>query len=216
MADSPKEAEAAQALFCAIVDLKGAPLPTNIPNYIVFKQQYKREINAVRRKVVIPGVTESGIEKLLLKDNEWFLSSVNIANKILKETKRLAAKTHQKIKPPGLDLFYVRGDRNIMENIETLWKLTNENVKRANKVDGKNALTFNNINKWSPADIYLASANAQRIFKKLSQGQQVSVKVGNFMITSADNFQDFSVLNLLIKHMIDMGCLLYTSDAADE
>tara|TARA_B100001778_G_scaffold32967_1_gene23875 strand:- start:158 stop:1558 length:1401 start_codon:yes stop_codon:yes gene_type:complete len=208
MADSPKEAEAAQALFCAIVDLKGAPLPTNIPNYIVFKQQYKREINAVRRKVVIPGVTESGIEKLLLKDNEWFLSSVNIANKILKETKRLAAKTHQKIKPPGLDLFYVRGDRNIMENIETLWKLTNENVKRANKVEGKNALTFNNINKWSPADIYLASANAQRIFKKLSQGQQVSVKVGNFMITSADNFQDFSVLNLLIKHMIDMGELL--------
>ena len=40
MADSPKEAEAAQALFCAIVDLKGAPLPTNIPNYIVFKQKY--------------------------------------------------------------------------------------------------------------------------------------------------------------------------------
>ena len=208
MADSPKEAEAAQALFCAIVDLKGAPLPTNIPNYIVFKQKFKREINAVRRKVVIPGVTESGIEKLLLKDNEWFLSSVNIANKILKETKRLAAKTHQKIKPPGLDLFYVRGDRNIMENIEKLWKLTNENVKRANKADGKNALTFNNINKWSPADIYLASANAQRTFKKLAEGQQVSIKVGNFMITSADNFQDFSVLNLLIKHMIDMGELL--------
>ena len=208
MADSPKEAEAAQALFCAIVDLKGAPLPTNIPNYIVFKQKFKREINAVRRKVVIPGVTESGIEKLLLKDNEWFLSSVNIANKILKETKRLAAKTHQKIKPPGLDLFYVRGDRNIMENIEKLWKLTNENVKRANKVDGKNALTFNNINKWSPADIYLASANAQRTFKKLAEGQQVSIKVGNFMITSADNFQDFSVLNLLIKNMIDMGELL--------
>ena len=208
MADSPKEAEAAQALFCAIVDLKGAPLPTNIPNYIVFKQKFKREINAVRRKVVIPGVTESAIEKLLLKDNEWFLSSVNIANKILKETKRLAAKTHQKIKPPGLDLFYVRGDRNVMENIETLWKLTNENVKRANKIDGKNALTFNNINKWSPADIYLASANAQRTFKKLVQGQKVSIKVGNFMITSADNFQDFSVLNLMIKHMIDMGELL--------
>ena len=147
MADSPKEGEAAQALFCAIVDLKGAPFPSNIPNYIVFKQKYKREINTVRRKVVTPGVTESGIEKLLLKDNDWFLSSINIANKILKETKRLAAKTHQKIKPPGLDLFYVRGDRNVMENIELLWKKTNENVKRANKVDGKNALTYNNINK---------------------------------------------------------------------
>ena len=128
-----------------------------------------------------------------------------------KETKRLAAKTHQKIKPPGLDLFYVRGDRNIMENIEKLWKLTNENVKRANKTDGKNALTFNNINKWSPADIYLASANAQRTFKKLAEGQQVSIKVGNFMITSADNFQDFSVLNLLIKHiMVDLLVELMT------
>ena len=37
MADSPKEGEAAQALFCAIVDLKGTPFPP-IPNYIVFKQ----------------------------------------------------------------------------------------------------------------------------------------------------------------------------------
>ena len=78
MADSPKEGEAAQALFCAIVDLKGAPFPSNIPNYIVFKQKYKREINTVRRKVVTPGVTESGIEKLLLKDNDWFLSSINM------------------------------------------------------------------------------------------------------------------------------------------
>ena len=208
MADSPKEAEAAQALFCAIVDLKGAPFPSSIPNYIVFKQKYKREINAVRRKVVTPGVTESGIEKLLLKDNDWFLSSINIANKILKETKKLAAKTHQKIIPPGLDLFYVRGDRNVMENIELLWKTTNENVKRANKVDGKNALTYNNINKWSPADIYLASADAQRNFKKLATGQKVSIKIGNFMITSINNFQDFSVLNLLIKHMIDKGDLL--------
>ena len=31
MADSPKQAEAAQALFSAVVDLKGTPLPTNIP-----------------------------------------------------------------------------------------------------------------------------------------------------------------------------------------
>lgn len=208
MADSPKEGEAAQALFCAIVDLKGKLLPTNIPNYIVFKQTYRREINMVRRKVVTPGVSESGIERLLLKDNDWFLSSVNIANKIFTETKRLAAKTHQRISPKGLDLFYVRGDRNVMDNIEKLWKMTNNNVKRANKTDGKNALTYNNINKWSPADIYLASADAQRNFKKLASGQSVSIKVGNFKITSVDNFQDFSVLNLLIKHMIDKGDLL--------
>ena len=116
-------------------------------------------------------------EKLLLTDNDWFLSSINIANKILKETKKLAAKTHQKIIPPGLDLFYVRGDRNVMENIELLWKTTNENVKRANKVDGKNAHTYNNINKWSPADIYFASAKAKKIFNELANDSET--KKGN-------------------------------------
>jgi len=208
MADSPKEAEAAQALFCAIVDLKGAPFPSDIPNYIVFKQKYKREINTVRRKVVTPGVTESGIEKLLIKDNDWFLSSINIANKIFTETKRLAAKTHQKIKPPGLDLFYVRGDKNVMDSIQTIFKYTTDRVRDANKTQGKNTLEFANINKWSPADIYLASKDAQRNLKKLAAGQKVNIKIGNFKINSIDNFQDYSVLNLLIKHMIDKGDLL--------
>ena len=207
MADSPKEGEAAQALFCAIVDLKGTPFPP-IPNYIVFKQNYRREINTVRRKVVTPGVTESGIEQLLLRDNDWFLSSINIANKIFTETKRLAAKTHQKIKPPGLDLFYVRGDKNVMDSIQTIFKYTTDRVRDANKTQGKNTLEFANINKWSPADIYLASKDAQRNLKKLAAGQRVNIKIGNFRINTIDNFQDYSVLNLLIKHMIDKGDLL--------
>ena len=183
MADSPKEGEAAQALFCAIVDLKGTPFPP-IPNYIVFKQNYRREINTVRRKVVTPGVTESGIEQLLLRDNDWFLSSINIANKIFTETKRLAAKTHQKIKPPGLDLFYVRGDKNVMDSIQTIFKYTTDRVRDANKTQGKNTLEFANINKWSPADIYLASKDAQRTLKKLATGQRVSVKIGKFEINT--------------------------------
>tara|TARA_S200000501_G_C20790004_1_gene729071 strand:+ start:43 stop:1440 length:1398 start_codon:yes stop_codon:yes gene_type:complete len=207
MADSPKEGEAAQALFCAIVDLKGTPFPP-IPNYIVFKQNYRREINTVRRKVVTPGVTESGIEQLLLKDNDWFLSSINIANKIFTETKRLAAKTHQKIKPPGLDLFYVRGDKNVMDSIQTIFKYTTDRVRDANKTQGKNTLEFANINKWSPADIYLASKDAQRNLKKLAAGQKVNIKIGNFRINTINNFQDYSVLNLLVKHMIDKGDLL--------
>ena len=208
MADSPKEGEAAQALFCAIVDLKGSPFPSNIPNYLAFKQKYKREISIVRRKVVTPGVGQNGIEQLLLKDNDWFLSSINIANKIFTETKRLAKKTHQKIKPPGLDLFYVRGDKNVMDSIQTIFKYTTDRVRDANKNQGKRALEFANINKWSPADIYLASKDAQRTLKKLATGQRVSVKIGKFEINTIDNFQDYSVLNLLIKNMIDKGDLL--------
>ena len=62
MADSPKQAEAAQALFSAIVDYRGAPLTYNIDNYIQFQEQYKREIRAVSRKVVTPGVSRQAIE----------------------------------------------------------------------------------------------------------------------------------------------------------
>jgi len=53
MADSPKQAEAAQALFSAIVDYRGAPLPYTIDNYIEFQEQYKREIRAVKRAFIV-------------------------------------------------------------------------------------------------------------------------------------------------------------------
>ena len=33
MADSPKQAEAAQALFCAVADLRGKKLPTNFKTF---------------------------------------------------------------------------------------------------------------------------------------------------------------------------------------
>ena len=207
MADSPKQAEAAQALFSAIVDLKGAPLPS-MPNYLSFKQKYKSEIRKVSRKVITPGVSLNSVEDLLNTDNDWFLSSVNIANKLLVETKKLAKATHNKIKPKGIDLFYVRGDKNVFGSIDKLWKYTNEATKKANKLEGKNSLVFNNINKWSPADIYLASVEAQRILKNLASGKKVNFKSGKLTITSINNFLDFSVLNLLIKQLIDNGDLL--------
>ena len=157
MADSPKQAEAAQALFSAIVDYRGAPIREDIPNYTKFSQTYKKEIRAVSRKVVIPGVSYASVEELLNKDKDWFKSSINIANKLFSDTAKLSKKTHGRIKPKGLDLFYVRGDRNVFGSIEKLWKYTNEQVKKANKLENKNALVFNNINKWSPACLLYTS-----------------------------------------------------------
>ena len=87
-------------------------------------------------------------------------------------------------------------------------RYTNEQVKKANKLENKNALVFNNINKWSPADIYLASANAQRLLKTAASGGKINFKSGKFEFTSISNFVDFSVLNLFIKQMIDDGDLL--------
>ena len=87
MADSPKQAEAAQALFSAIVDYRGAPIREDIPNYTKFSQTYKKEIRAVSRKVVTPGVSSASIEQLLNKDKDWFKSSINIANKLFSDTR---------------------------------------------------------------------------------------------------------------------------------
>ena len=95
-----------------------------------------------------------------------------------------------------------------MDSIQTIFKYTTDRVRDANKNQGKNALEFRNINKWSPADIYLASKDAQRMLKKLAAGQKVNIKIGNFKINTINNFQDYSVLNLLIKHLIDKGDLL--------
>ena len=210
MADSPKQAEAAQALFSAIVDYRGAPLPYNIDNYIQFQEQYKREIRAVSRKVVTPGVSLQSIETFLIKDNDWYKSSINIANKLLSATKTLSKKTYNKIKPKGIDLYYVRGDANVFGSLDKLWKHTNNSTKKANLLEGKNSLVFNNINKWSPADIYLASAYAQRLLKTAASGNNFKYKLGSngTTLTSIDNFQDFSVLNAFIKDLINKGELL--------
>ena len=210
MADSPKQAEAAQALFSAIVDYRGAPLPYTIDNYIEFQEQYKREIRAVSRKVVTPGVSLQSIETFLIKDNDWYKSSINIANKLLSATKTLSKKTYNKIKPKGIDLYYVRGDVNVFGSLDKLWKHTNNATKKANLLEGKNSLVFNNINKWSPADIYLASAYAQRLLKTAASGNNFKYKLGSngTTLTSIDNFQDFSVLNAFIKDLINKGELL--------
>ena len=74
MADSPKQAEAAQALFSAIADYRGGPLSSSLVGYEEFQEKYKNEIRSVSRKVVTPGVSLKDIEKFLIKDNDWFLS----------------------------------------------------------------------------------------------------------------------------------------------
>ena len=61
-------------------------------------------------------------------------------------------------------------------------------------------LVFNNINKWSPADIYLASAKAQRLLKTVASGKDFKFKLGRTgtTLTSIDNFKSFAILNACI------------------
>ena len=115
MADSPKEAEAAQALFCAIVDYEGKKISPIPNNYIAFRSRYGKVMNRIRRKVITPGIPMQRIENLLLDENNgWYESSVNIANKLFDDIKKLSKKTHNKINQKDYNCF-------MLEVIIMLW-----------------------------------------------------------------------------------------------
>ncbi len=219
MADSPKEAEAAQALFCAVVDYEGRKINPIPRNYRAFATTYNRTIQRVRRKVVTPGVSIEDIGRFLREDEDWYNSSVNIANNLLDKTQEIAKNTYNKIKPKGIDLFYVRDDRNTFNSISKLFTYTNNRVKERNRTidDGEREvdLTFNNLNKWSPADIYLSSKYAQRILSELTSGTDRTprpltkpIELGQTTIYSRSCFVSFGVLNRLLKTLMENGDLL--------
>ena len=211
MADSPKEAEAAQALFCAVVDYEGKEIDPIPENYAAFKEKYETTMNMVSTKVKTPGIGLSQIEKLLSDEsNKWYDSSVNIANELFAEASRISKKTHNRIKPKGISLFYVRGDDAVMGSIDKLWKHTNNQVKKRNAAERKNDLTFNNLNKWSPADIYLASTKGRMVLKQLSSGRNLTspIQIGKSKISSRSSLVSFGVLNAVMKQLMNNGDLL--------
>ena len=215
MADSPKLSESSQALFCAVVDYLGKPINgRNRPaNYPAFKKEYGAIINRVKNKVKTGSVSVSSIERYLTENKDWYESSINIANELFNATKKIAKKTYNRIKPVGISLFYIRGDkgtRDIMSDIALIWKYTNTAVKKRNRLEGINDLTFNDINKWSPADIYLASQRGRMMMRQLASGKVMSrgVKIGKTKIDSLTSMTSFSVLNAMIKQMMEDGDIL--------
>ena len=97
----------------------------------------------------------SAIESFLGNNNDWYKSSVLIAKKLVKDISGVDADF--KIKQEGFqNLFYFRGDQEVMGNIEKLFKIANKSP-----ITVKNQVKFGNVNKWSPADIYLATTNAR-------------------------------------------------------
>ena len=164
-------------------------------------------VKIVKSKVKTGSVTQKNIDDFLTKNKDWYDSSINIANELFRATKTISRKTFNRIKPPGISLFYVRGDktsRDVMSDVATIWKYTNDYVKRKNKDSNQNDLTFNDLNKWSPADIYLVSQKGKMVMRQLASGGVLSggVKIGKTKIDSLTNMQSFAVLNSLMKQMI--------------
>ena len=194
MADRTALAESSQALFCAIADYIGATKTNKIfdtkkyKDYTTFRSVVgAKTLKESFKRIETPGVSSSDIEKFLNSDIPWYTSSILIAKKLVNDINKIdpdlsiAAKGFQK-------LFYLRGDDDVMGNIEGLFKI-------ANKSGYKSQAKFGNVNKWSPADIYLASNKAKKIISEELKNAKPKVYT----------FQD---LNIVTSDLIDSGDLL--------
>jgi len=190
-----KSFESAQALFCAMADYLGVTKSKDILNletyktYSQFKDSNEKLISDSYNKLKTTGVSLELIEKILIKDADWYKSSVNIAVKLIEDIATID-KDFKKIQSPGwTDFLYYRGAKggsDVMEDIEQLFTIANKKEK-----------LFGDINKWSPADIYFASKVAE---KKIQQ-----------VVSNPPQGFNFVNLNEFMNSLIDAGELLGVS-----
>ena len=204
MADRTTLAESSQALFCAIADKLGAQ---NSQKFLDIKkyEDYaaftglpgtKSLIDASYKRIRVASkgspITLSQINKFLDKNPDWYKSSVNIAKSLIQNINKIDP--DYKIKAEGFQtIYYFRGDAEVMGNIEKLFKIANKSP--ITKVPGQ--IKFGNVNKWSPADMYLASKESKK---------QINSQLRE--ATKESKTYTFGNLNELINNLIDSGDLL--------
>ena len=198
---STPEAEGAQALFCYIADVLGAskvekefePYITGRKSFTDFTKTYSKTIDeAYSANRVDTQKSKDIILKYLNNNKDWFISSLVIAQKVIKEISTIDT-DFSKIKTPGWqNIIYKHGDKDIMDTISKLFS-------SANKQSAKSGGTkyFGDINKWSPADIYFGSKKSIKVLKDLLAEPE----------TKKDNLT-FAELNETIGDLIDGGELL--------
>ena len=194
MADKTSLAESSQALFCAIADFLGERKSnqaldlSKYSTYLKFKKNFSKSIiSTAFKRITTPGVSLKDIDEYLSNDDGWYKSSVLIAKKLIKDITFIDP--DYKIKQEGFqEIYYFRGDNEVMIPIEELFKIANNSPATAVK--------FGNVNKWSPADIYLATIKAKKdIAKELRE------------VRSTKSYT-FPKLNILTSNLIDSGDLL--------
>tara|TARA_B100000131_G_scaffold91556_1_gene88251 strand:+ start:53 stop:1369 length:1317 start_codon:yes stop_codon:yes gene_type:complete len=199
------EAEGAQALFCYIADVLGAKTankefqtyldPKSQKDFTTFQTEYKDIINEA-----FSGTREVNIDKpkdaviRYLKNNPaWFKSSLVIAKELLNELSNVSSKLSGKINPPRWgNIFYVRGDNEVMGTLSELFKSANKQSEKE-----KGSKSFGDINKWSPADIYFATNKAKTTLKDKQKDPE----------TKKNNLT-FAELNECVGGLIESGDLL--------
>jgi len=206
MGDKTSKFESAQALFCAIADYVGSDNIdkvlnlTKYPNYTKFKSgKWNNITNQTRIDKAAEKLDTTSdlneIESFLTNEKSWYTSSVKIATTLIEELGNLDKDFKSIAKPKFLadSIYYLRGDKAVMDNIQKLFELANNNTKWSLM---KSQTRFGDVNKWSPADIYYAKNSTRQV-------------IINYLATAQGMKSfDFTDLNDKIRLLIDKGDLL--------
>jgi len=229
-------AESAQVIFCSIADSLS---PANMdkvlntdskkgyPTFEDFEKANKKIIdNAI--KYINADEKYKDVAAFLKKKTSWYISSVAIGKKVVKDLRRdvdpqftIAKKGYQST---GFNWF--RGDELVFNTIAQLYKIANKAVSTETAMwgDGNSSSTFygfGDINKWNPADIYYANNTAKQALKKelaraeklgklygFTGGKPPKFKSGTTSATEINSPKPSDGLNVFIARLIDGGHLL--------
>ena len=225
-------AESAQAVFCSIADNLG-PVMDKVLNtetyskFEDFERSHKKEIDTALKYISVDE-NYKDISVFLKKKPSWYISSVAIGKKVVKDLKKqidpqfsIAKKGYQS---SGFNWF--RGDSEVMKTIDLLFRIANKSISTRTAMwgDGNSSSTFfgfGDPNKWNPADIYYANATAKKALKselaraqKLGElygftgGKPPKFKSGTTSLKEIQNPKASDGLNVFIARLIDGGHLL--------
>jgi hypothetical protein len=220
MAQAADVYETAQALFCALAEYHGAANIDKVfsdkayPTYLDFKtfwnKKYPRATieKTFDKKLLAGKASLNEVEDLLYgvkeksksKKTEWYRSSLHIAAKLIKDITSISKNFNYLKTGNWSDILYAQGDKEVMDNMAKLYKKANDNqkllVQNKNKHKDPEAdiiripRPFENINKWSTADIYFASDVAKKqINEMVSEKKLDYTKLNGFvskLIASGD------------------------------
>ena len=228
--------ESAQALFCSIADSLGLANMDKVlntdskkgyPTFEDFESGHKVEINNALKYIDVDEKYKD-IAAFLKKKTSWYISSVAIGKKVVKDLKKqidpqfsIAKKGYQSA---GFNWF--RGDSVVFDTIAKLYKIANKatSTEAAMWGNGNSSSTFyglGDINKWNPADIYYANATARKaLTAELTRATKLG-KLYGFTGGVAPKFKSSTTssieikkpeasdgLNVFIARLIDGGHLL--------
>ena len=152
--------ESAQAIFCAMADKVGASKAAktlDVKKYATFNDfmevKKHQKLWKDSLKNVHVDVNKKLIWDFLSTDDKWYQSSCVIAIEIVTQLSKKIDSDFKISAPDFQKIAYFRGDDDVMGMIGNLYKIANGSAATKKL---KNHAGFRDINKWNPADIYLA------------------------------------------------------------